>query len=368
MKPNLDRGSLFTLNNIAEKELKNLEILELIKQHGSISRAEISKLTGINIVSICNYMNHYIDNGVIAEKGFDVSTGGRKPELVELDSGSNLVIGLDIDNERVRGVLTDLKLGILGRSESPIQNGGVDAACGSIVDEFSRKSVPGRNKIRAIGIGAPDTKSAKNKGFVMDICSDIFIGDNALCAAAGERYTNPAAMADPLLYLFSSLGKGVVVKGKDFIDDTYSKEAGYLRPWHPSSGMTAEAKKEIAKGVGTIIVDLVKADIGKISEETIIEAAKRGDEIALITIQNIASSLGIRVAYMVNLFGIKAVVIGGGIEKCGDIMLDIIKNAVMKLSSAKMAPSVKIFPSLLGEDAVSVGAASMAVREIFLRI
>jgi len=75
----------------------------------------------------------------------------------------------------------------------------------------------------------------------------------------------------------------------------------------------------------------------------------------------------VRIAYLVNLFNPEVVVVGGGVEKAGELILDPIRKAVKKLAFSEQAGIVKIITSALGEDAVSLGAASLAVREIFLK-
>ena len=90
-KTEIKRSNLFKLKGLSEKEIKNLEVLELISKKGVISRTDISKITGINIVSISNYIKDYIDRKLVDEKGLDVSSGGRKPELVELPTNENVL-------------------------------------------------------------------------------------------------------------------------------------------------------------------------------------------------------------------------------------------------------------------------------------
>ena len=85
MKTTKEKRMLSTDRILSDKQRKNLSILELIVKHGPISRTEISRQTGLNIVTISNYINEFIDGELVAEKGFDVSTGGRRPTLVELD-------------------------------------------------------------------------------------------------------------------------------------------------------------------------------------------------------------------------------------------------------------------------------------------
>ena len=109
----------FRFQELSEKDVKSLKILDLIVKKGIISRTEISKTTGINIVSISNYMHKYIEHKLIIEKGFDVSTGGRKPELVELNKNDTRVIGVEIGKNCIRAALTDIGLNVIKKSYTP---------------------------------------------------------------------------------------------------------------------------------------------------------------------------------------------------------------------------------------------------------
>jgi glucokinase len=114
-------------------------------------------------------------------------------------------------------------------------------------------------------------------------------------------------------------------------------------------------------------VACAKGDPKKITKETVIEAAKANDDLATDIIRNAGMNLGVRVAYLVNLFNPEVVVIGGGVEKAGDIILEPVKSTVKKLAFSEQANMVKIITSSLGEDAVALGAAALAVREVFLK-
>jgi len=56
---------------LTDKERKNLSILEIIRKNGPISRTDISKLTEFNIVTVSNYVNHYIKKGLVIEGELD---------------------------------------------------------------------------------------------------------------------------------------------------------------------------------------------------------------------------------------------------------------------------------------------------------
>jgi DNA-binding MarR family transcriptional regulator len=78
----MTRRRLLDQAELNDHEKKNLQILDTIRKRGPIARAEISRLIGLNIVTVTSYVDQYIKKGVIKEVGVDVSSGGRKPTLV----------------------------------------------------------------------------------------------------------------------------------------------------------------------------------------------------------------------------------------------------------------------------------------------
>src|SRR5664279_3648898 len=82
---------------LTDKERKNLAILEVVRKNGPISRTDISKLTELNIVTVSNYVSHYIKKGLVVEGELDESTGGRKPVLVELNPKAGYIVGVGLN-------------------------------------------------------------------------------------------------------------------------------------------------------------------------------------------------------------------------------------------------------------------------------
>src|SRR3989338_220447 len=95
------RENVLKSERFTEKERRNLAILDIIRRSREISRAEISKITHLNIVTVSNYIDDYITKGLVLEKGLDVSTGGRRPELLELNSKFGYTIGVDLGSPHI---------------------------------------------------------------------------------------------------------------------------------------------------------------------------------------------------------------------------------------------------------------------------
>lgn len=384
---------LFHYRSLSDKEKKNLAILDLIRKKGPISRTEISKITDINIVSISNYIKDYIDKGLLVETGWDISSGGRRPELVEVNTKGIYVMGIDIGTFDIVAAITDLSLNIVSKCKVPAPSGGADEACVKAVEAVEgllKKSGIEKGSIKVIGMGGAGSNTlfigARN-AIQEKFGIDTYMGGDAACAAFGEKRLNPKADVEDLLYIYSDMGCGIVIKGDIYLgsggsageiqisrehiskeeEAIFFKGSQYLRPWGVNSGISSMARHEIEKGIGTKIVACAKGDPNNITTEVVIEAANQNDDLAIDIIHNAGMNLGIRVAYLVNLFNPEAVVIGGGIEKAGELLLEPIRNTVKKLAFKEQANIVKIIPGALGEDTVSLGAASLAVREIFLK-
>jgi hypothetical protein len=101
-------GRRFTCHALHDKDKRSLAILELIRNKGVISRTDVSRASGINIVSVSNYINSFIEKKLVLEKGHAESSGGRKPELVELNAKESCVIGVDMCADGISVILTDM--------------------------------------------------------------------------------------------------------------------------------------------------------------------------------------------------------------------------------------------------------------------
>ena len=104
------RTSELDAHTLTERERKNVSILEAIKRYGPISRTDISKLTKLNIVTVSNYVNNFIEQGIVIEKGLDISSGGRRPTIVVLNPKSAYVIGVDLGVFTLSSVLAEMSV------------------------------------------------------------------------------------------------------------------------------------------------------------------------------------------------------------------------------------------------------------------
>jgi predicted NBD/HSP70 family sugar kinase len=380
------RHRLFMFHGLNDKQARNLLIFDLIRKRGVISRTEISKITGVNIVSVSNYINNYLAKKLVLDKGLAVSSGGRKPELVELNTRDNFVIGVDASGDEIRVVLADIGMKVIEKRVSDKARGKeISSVVVDLIEDVRAAAGLDIAKVKAAGVGISDSALAGLCAAIeKEFGVETFTGGVASCAAYAEKRLNPNVSASSLLYMHSDIGRGIMISGDicfgspdgdgamESADEKITKGNGpdmlkYMRPWDEYLGMARTAQREVSKGIGTKMVSLAKGDIRNITEDVVIEAARQNDEVALNIVQSVGINLGLRTAFLMNLFTPEAVVVGGGPEKAGGIIFTPIEKMVSRLSFGKLAPNVKIVPGSLGDEAVVLGAASLAVREMFLQ-
>jgi predicted NBD/HSP70 family sugar kinase len=94
-------------------------------------------------------------------------------------------------------------------------------------------------------------------------------------------------------------------------------------------------------------------------------AAVAGDPICQAVITKAGRFLGIALANLVNLFNPGLIILGGDIVVSGDLLMNPVRASVKLRAMPKAAQEVTITISKLGNDAVVIGAATLAILHAF---
>ena len=391
---------------LTDKERKNLAILEVIRKNGPISRTDISKITELNIVTVSNYVNHYIRKGLVIEGELDESTGGRKPVLVELNSKAGYIVGVGLNMLSTVAVLVDLEINVIAelKHERPPENS--ERVIEDMVDmaaELIDKAEINKEKIVGVGVGVPGIIDERGRTIRwpqslgekdISVCLSIkdtfekrlniptFVENDANAAVLGEKWLGLDRDVRHMIYMFSGVGSGILINGEIYRGATgaagelginsykaskeYATEiAAQLGRWEMDIGMIRRAKERLEKGEPSILKDLTGGDNLKLSFKEIVRAVKDKDPLALKVVEQAGADLGKKIAFLVNLLNPEIVVIGGGIEDCGAPLLDAVKLAVKEWAVEEASSQVKIIPSAFGENAVALGVVGIVAREVF---
>ena len=341
---------------LADRQRRNLQILDKIRINRLISRAEISKNTDINIVTVSNYIGSYLKKGLVFERGLDISTGGRRPELVEINPRYGYVIGCDlgllnVSSASMQVVATDFTTQVKALEKAKREDDNIEDSIDilkSLIAEVCAADGVERKKIRGIGIGISGIMdkfggTVRNpvkrttfanyvtlkKQLEAQFGLPVFVENSATCALFAEKWSgisSEAKAADNIIYIFSDNQCAIMFKGEVYTGS--SKSAGQLN----------------------LVQDL--------------EMAKDPEE----QMPALGANLGAKVANLVNVFNPQVIIIGRHFAHLGDVFLDTIRRSVSRQAFRESANIVRITPATLGEEAVALGAASLVIESVFANI
>lgn len=399
--------SIFASRELSDKERKNFAILDTIRKKGPMAKTEVSKLTGFNIVTVSNYVEQYIKEGLVIEEGFDASTGGRKPMMVDLNHKAAYIVGVGFDMADIIGVMTDLRCNILYqvKRKKPAETGkALVESLMDVVDEIIAKSSVEKEKIKGIGLAIAGIIDKENQTirwpgplgtqdvvvsfslwdeFTGKFGLPILIENDADCAVFGEQWLALNPEYKNVIYMYSGVSCGIMINGQVYDGASgCAGELGILNPkeldkynwknygfslgrWSIELGMLDDIDELSVKYKNSAIFKLAKNKIEDVTFMTILEAAGSNDELAIKLLNKGGESLGKKIAFLVNLLNPQIVVIGGGIEKAGAHLLEPLKKAVKEWAFEEATRNLKIIPAQLAENAVPLGAASLVIRNYF---
>ncbi len=252
--------------------------------------------------------------------------------------------------------------------------------------------------IKAIGIGAPGSvvnetgvvahsnNIKMNKFPLADrirqhIDLPVNLENDANAAAYGEYAINGKG-ADSFVFitLGTGVGGGVVINGKLFrgfngagaeLGHTAIElngnqcNCGRIGCWETYASVTAlinQTKEAIEKNPSSLMAEIAAKE-GKVTGKTAFVAAKKGDATGKAVVDRYLEYVAIGITDMVNIFQPNKLIIGGGISREGDYLLDPIKKYVEKNDYNRYLPKVQIEVATLFNDAGIIGAALAAKSE-----
>jgi glucokinase len=132
---------------------------------------------------------------------------------------------------------------------------------------------------------------------------------------------------------------------------------GCLEAFASGPAIAAMGMKAVTQGLTTRIGELCEYDLNRITPELIAQAAQAGDQIAMEIYERAGFYLGIAAANVCVAIGPRRIIVGGGVAKVGELLLEPIRRTLRERVKVVPVDQVEVVPSQLGENAGVVGAA-----------
>src|SRR5215218_5877081 len=101
------------------RDINRQIVLNYVRSRSPISRADIARETSLQRSTVSAIVDDLQAVGLVEEIGTGTSTGGRKPTLLKLKSGTPIAIGVDVSPRATTVVIADLTGQILKQESFP---------------------------------------------------------------------------------------------------------------------------------------------------------------------------------------------------------------------------------------------------------
>lgn len=380
-------------------------ILNTLRLHAPISRADLAVRTGLNRSTISNIINSLIEEGLVHETELQDSKVGRPAISLMLKPEGGAVIGVEIGVGFISLILTDFVANPLWRErieiESTLPQLEILSEAERMIDRAMRMIAERGLRPLGIGVGLPGLVDIQQGELIFApnlrwehvpfrlmwnqrFRLPIYTENEGNAAALGEYYFGAARGADNMVYLSSGigLGGGVIIRGKLFRGNNgFASEIGHMMMdprgelcgcgrrgcWETQVSPRAvmrRVRQSVMMAPNSLVHSLTGGDLAHLKFQTVVEAARAGDPVCMQSLEDVAVNLGLGIANLVNIFNPELVVIGGALSLGQDMLMPVVEKTVFREALGPVVRKLRIVPSGHGADACVVGAVAMVLDDI----
>ena len=372
------------------KQINKSIVFHTIKNKGPISRAQISKETGLNKATVSTMVSELIQETFIQEIGAGQSSGGRKPVLLYFNQHAGYAIGIDLGVNYILGVLTDLSGNVIGEVTNKLKDRTIDYVTEKIftvIESLIKQAPESPYGIVGIGIGVPgqvdneqkvrlapnlNWKNIDLKKIIEDRFSiPVSIENEANAGAHGEHLYGAGKNIANQIYISIGIGigTGIIINNQLYKGTSgFSGEMGHFTIdangkkcscgnrgcWELYASESALLKAAMQQ---KIFSDEQATDL-----DTLLEDAKNGNPQVLQLLHTLGENIGVGIINIINTFNPEAIIIGNRITLFKNWIINPIERILDERLTNYHRESTEIRFSDLGNLSTALGATSIAIE------
>ncbi|WP_354246945.1 ROK family protein [Agromyces sp. PvR057] len=401
-RPMLDRPSADGFVAAALDSAALAAVVDLIRTGAAETRPELIARSGLGRKVVAQRVEQAIELGLVEEGALAPSGGGRQARMLRFRADAGHVLVTLIGASEFTVAVSDLSGRLLEVAHEDWDlAAGPEATMERVHQNFETLSSRFRGRPWAVGVGLPgpvDYESARLvappimpgwDGFSARTWlrerydAPVWVDNDVNLMALGEWTRSPARDGRDMLFIKvgTGVGAGIVVRGRlvrgengaagdighTHITDDPTKvcrcgKVGCLEAVASGWSMLAEARRRVGEsptlsGILERTGTLALGDLGA--------AARRDDSLSNELIESNARTVAEVAANLVNFTNPGTLVIGGGVLRAGDRIVDDIDEVVRSRVTDLVARGLVIRPASLDYLEGVQGAAVLAVENLF---
>ncbi len=390
------------------REYNELNILRFIKNEGPMSRADLAKRYKISKAAVSEIITHLLDQGYICEVGMGTSTslGGRKPILLQFNSNSGYVLGVEIRRDHAHVALSDLNAEIYYKETIYFSTGAplrlIINQIFEIIDKMQLNTWVKKARPLGIGVAVPGLINYKSgsiqesdtlKGWqgipIRKMFEDRFgietvIENDVKSITMGEYRFGYGKNVRNMIYLWigDGLSAGIIIDGRLYRGISASAgeigyyDIGYLIRNSEEYKLLYDGQENFAEILSEHSL-LAGAKRGhkcglppierdkKLEVDTIFYKAQQEHPLALNLLREYGALVGIITINLINTLNPELILIGGHKLSHNQMLVQFIKDRVKEDTLRTPSHAVKIMSAKLTEEAGILGAIGLILEDLF---
>ena len=360
-------------------------VLDFIHRRGPLSRAQVARVSGLSKPTVSLALSGLLQARLVREVGRSHGERGPSALLYELNPSAGYVLGIDVGRKWVRAAIADICGMIIARREERARVASQRSLIGQIGDIAHRLAAEARVpwlRVTQTALGspgvfdpahgyvamAPNLPGWGRQGLVeavrQQLGSDVIFENDVNLAALAERDHGLGRNSRNfvLLSIGTGIGLALVIDG-ELRRGAHGAagEIAYL-PIGPGDPKDPANRRrgtfEEAAAAAGIVREAKRLGMREpLTAESVFSAARRGNRAAQQVVDLEARRLALAIATITPVVDPELVILGGGVGRNGDLLLERIERELRQLQPFRPAIAV----STLGDDAVLQGAVSIAL-------
>lgn len=376
-------------NNHDDVRRHNLStVLSLVHRGGTASRAQLTRLTGLNRSTIGALVAELAERGLVTERQPDPTNLVGRPSPVVAANPRVLAVAVNPEIDAVTVGLVGLS-GVVHRrirlevDRSPTATEAARIAAEAIVS--LRAECAATDRIVGIGVAVPGlvraadglVRHAPHLGWIDEPFGELLAAATGLPVSAAndanlgvtaERYFGAARGMTDVVYLnggSSGIGSGLIVGGRPAGGIAgYAGELGHTRvsagSARDSAGLAGTLEAEVTRHALLEALDLRQADADQL-ERTLL--ASDSPRVAAVARQQL-DFLAVALAGAINILNPQLVVLGGFLAALQRVDPARLEAGIRALALPATFEGVRVSAAELGSDLLMIGGAELAFEEL----
>jgi N-acetylglucosamine repressor len=385
-----------TGNRVLIRAINRSHILNTIKTHGPIGRAEIARQIGLSPATVTSITAELISQNLVLEKETGDSSGGRRPILLVINPKGGYVVGIKLTEDYAIFALTDLDATVIAKSVMSILHHQPELVVDDLakmVMQFIQEQGIAKKQLLGVGVGLAGIVDAE-RGVLRQspiygwldlplqnmlqrkLHIPTYIENDVNTLTLTEKWFGHGQQVDNFLIVTigRGVGMGIVVNGQFY----HGHEGGAGEFGHTvivPDGLACACGKRGCLEAYVSDPSLIRAaqeavDRGELKEsvltiEELIELAKERNPVVVNIFSKAGRLLGVGVANLINLFNPKKIIISGEGTRAGDFLFNPMKESIRENTMPGLFDPQTVEIAEWGDDAWARGAAGLVLREVF---